>query len=120
MATPLAKKNGVPRIFDVVVWKVSAWKRWSCRLSPTGRSATTSMPWSRRCWAWPMPESISSWAEPTNPAERMTSLPARMVRFAPSPFLLMSVTSMPTARPFSRTILVVSVSVWSSRPPGLR
>ena len=67
-----------------------------------------------------MPESMSSCAEPTKPAERMTSLPARMVRLAPSPFLLMSSTSMPTARPFSMTILVVRVSLWSSRLPGLR
>ena len=49
-----------------------------------------------------MPESISSWAEPTKPAERMTSLPARTMRLVPS----LSMTATPVARPFSMTTLV--------------
>ncbi len=48
-ARPLAKYQGLPFIWAEVAWKVRAWKRWSWRLSPTGRSATTSIPWSRRC-----------------------------------------------------------------------
>src|SRR3981189_2724772 len=46
---------------------------WSCRLAPTpGRSSTTSTPTSRRCVAGPIPESMSSWGEPTAPAVSTT------------------------------------------------
>ena len=111
LATPLAKKYALPRIVEVVTWKVIAWNRWSCRLSPTGRSAIAVMPCSVRWSAGPTPESISSWADPTKPAERMTSLPARTMRPLPS----LSMTATPIARPFSITILVTITSVCSSR-----
>ena len=116
LATPLAKKRALPRIFEVVAWKVMAWNMWSCRLSPTGRSETTSMPWSLRCWACPTPESIRICADPTKPAARMTSLPARMVRSEPS----LSRTRTPVARPFSMITLVTSTRVWTSRVGGAR
>jgi len=41
-------------------------------------TAIVANPLSVRCCAWPMPESISSCGEPTKPADRMTSLPARV------------------------------------------
>ena len=80
LATPRAKNER--RAPHLRLWRGTSARgtggRAGCR-RPAG-PRRTSMPWSRRCWAWPMPESISSCAEPTKPAERMTSLPARMVR----------------------------------------
>ena len=75
----------MPRWMALSVRNVVGTNRWSCRFSPTGRSATTPMSCSARCAAGPTPESISICGEPKTPAERMTSLPARMVRRRPLP-----------------------------------
>ena len=83
------------------------------------------MPTVARWSGSPMPESISSCGLPTKPAERMTSLPARMNRRTPpplgsAPVLSSSTTSTPVARPFSITILVAWTRVWTSSVGGAR
>ena len=47
--------------------------KWSCRFSPTGRSATTSMPSFFSCAAGPTPDSNNSHGELMAPAHKRTS-----------------------------------------------
>ncbi len=98
-AMPERKWYGVGRRTAETMSKLIGTNRWSCRLSPTGRSAATSMPSPRRWSAGPMPESWRSWAEPKTPAERITSREAVIVS---TPSLVS--TSTPVARLPSSTI----------------
>ena len=81
----LARKcQGVPTWPPRGARKVMGKKRWSCRFSPTGRSARQAMPCSARCLAGPMPDSSRICAEPMTPAERTTSREAVAVMVLPS------------------------------------
>lgn len=52
---------------------------WSCKLSPTGRSATVEIPREAKCSLGPIPESINILGDPITPAANITPLFANAV-----------------------------------------